>query len=431
MMRCESGFARRLVVLVMGFLLPALFVGHAQAKVHITVWHALSAEKSDIFAGIAQGFFQANPDIEVDIIRIGSYTEIFDKVQVAYAGGAAPNIAMFEQARTQSMAENGALLPLDSFLAADGIRTDDFYPALLDFVTLDRDGKIYGIPYNTSTLVNYYNRDLFESSGLGLNAPKTWQEYANASIRIARDRNGDGKQDVWGMDLYSMGWQFENWLGQNGARVLSPDGKRFTLNSPEAVEAMAFLQDLIYYRRVGVALSQSKGYDLFWNSQLGMAARSTATVKANELLAKDKFNMGIAAMPCNKECYVSIGGANFSLLKTGTPEEQKAAWKFLSYMSSTDALAQFAASSGYMAARRSSVQSKRMRSVFAEDPFMSITYLQLEYAHPRPKVPMGNLYDNELTAAYKPLFSEGRNPKTVLDQMAQRLQIQLDEILKR
>lgn len=69
--------------------------------VWITVWHSLSLEKTQIFESIAEGFREVEPDIEVEIIRAGSYTETFEKLLVNIAAGTAPNISMLEQARTQ------------------------------------------------------------------------------------------------------------------------------------------------------------------------------------------------------------------------------------------------------------------------------------------------------------------------------------------
>lgn len=393
--------------------------------VWITVWHSLSLEKTQIFESIAEGFREVEPDIEVEIIRAGSYTETFEKLLVNIAAGTAPNISMLEQARTQALAAEGAVVPLTQYIEGPyGFDVNDLYPGLLDFVTFD--GEIYALPYNVSTLVNYINMTMVEEVGLQPVPPLTWDAYYDYSIRLARDTDGDGVNDILGMDLYSMGWQFENWLGQNGARVLNEDGTKFTLNSPEAVAAMEFLQDIIYYRQAGAIHSQSAGYEMFWQGRLGMAARSTATVKTNQERAAGLFDLHIAEMPCNVECYVSIGGANFSMINTGTDEEKLAAWKFLAYMTNTENLAKFAAASGYMASRRSSVESEIMQYEFRTDPFMTVTYRQLEYAHPRPKVPLGNLYDSQLTSAHKPLFAEGRNPKEVLDQLNARLQAMLD-----
>lgn len=415
---------RNLIAILLALTLVTVCVFPAYA-IKITVWHSLSLEKSEIFANIAAGFREVEPDIEVEIVRVGSYTETFEKLLVSISAGEAPNIAMLEQARTQMLASQGALVPLTPYIEGPyGFDVNDIYPGLLDFVTFN--GEIYALPYNVSTLVNYINMTMVEQVGLPSKPPLTWDEYHDYSVRLARDTDGDGVNDILGMDLYSMGWQFENWLGQNGARVLSEDGRKFTLNSPQAVGAMEFLQDLIYYRRVGATHSQSAGYEMFWQGRLGMAARSTATVKANQERAAGLFKLHIAEMPCNVECYVSIGGANFSMINTGSEEEKLAAWKFLNYIFDTENLAKFAAASGYMASRRSSIQSDILQYEFRTDPFMVVTYRQLEYAHPRPKVPLGNLYDSQLTSAMRPLFVEGRNPKEVLDQLNATLQAMLD-----
>lgn len=329
-------------------------------------------------------FQEKNPDIRIEHVHISGYNQMNEKILVSWFGGAAPNVVIVEQSRWFGLALDNILLPLDDFIAGDDtIWIDDLYPGIVDHLTWD--GKIWGLPYNISTPLIYYNRDLFRQSGLEPRPPTTWQEILEFSRRIAKDSDGDGNVDVWGIDFYAWGWLFEAWLGQNGARVASPDGRRYTFNSEEAIEAMEFTQSLVLEHRVA---RQGTGYPDFWAGRLGMTERSTASLAGNVQQAEaNGIDMWVGPLACNKECYAPIGGGNLHILNTGTPEQKEAAWRFVSFLVEPENLARMGAATGYMAGRISSVQSPILQAHFVDEPRAVVTYEQLVHARPRAKVP--------------------------------------------
>jgi len=417
-MRCRLVVST--VVLVALLMAPSTF-----AKESITVWHSLdTGEASKSFDAICEDFSKAHPEIEAEIVYIGGYVQGMEKALVAWAGGAAPNVAMFEQTRSAAFYYSGALLDIGPYIKGpNGIDLKDFSQSMLGAVTYD--GNICGLPYNNSTPLIYYNRDLFLRSGLQPQAPKTWDEILAFSKKIAHDTDGDGKNDVYGFDFYSWGWLFEAWIGQNGARVLNDDLTEFTFNSPAAVEAMQFVQNMVHEH--GVAYyAGSSGYNLFWNNQLGMTERSTASLGNNIL--KATFDMGVAPLAGNKEYYAPIGGGNFFLMNTGTSAQKEAAWTFLKFITSTDQHARFSAASGYMGARRSTFTSPIMRTRFADEPRYRVTYEQMDVAYARPKVPFWQeSVAPEITKFYKTQFAQNGNVKAALDEAVRVANTRLQE----
>lgn len=329
-------------------------------------------------------FEEANPDIKIDHVYINGYNQMNEKTLVAWAGGAAPNVVIIEQSRWFGFALDGMFLPLDEYIENDpAIWVDDLYPGIREHLTWD--GKLWGLPYNISTPLIYYNRDLFQMSGLEPNAPTTWDELLEVSRRIARDSDGDGANDVWGIDFYAWGWLFEAWLGQNGAKVVSDDGLRYVFNSEEAIEAMEFTQSLVLEHRVA---RQGTGYPDFWAGRLGMTERSTASLAGNISNAESNgFDMGVAPLACNVQCYAPVGGGNLHILNTGTPAQKDAAWRFVSFLTDAENLARMGAATGYMAGRTSSLQSTVLQDHFIDEPRAVATYEQLVSASPRAKVP--------------------------------------------
>lgn len=370
-------------------------------------------------------FEELNPDIKIDHVHIAGYNQMNEKTLVAWAGGAAPNIVIVEQSRWFGFALDNMFLPLDSFIENDPTSSlDDLYPGIREHLTWD--GKLWGLPYNISTPLIYYNRDLFAMSGLDPVAPTTWDEILTVSRRIARDSSGSGQNDVWGIDFYAWGWLFEAWLGQNGAKVVSDDGRRYVFNSPEAIEAMEFTQSLVLEH--GVA-RQGTGYPDFWAGRLGMTERSTASLAGNRDQAEaNGIDMWVAPLACNVQCYSPIGGGNLHILNTGTDAQKEAAWRFVSFLTETDNLARMGAATGYMAGRSSSIQSPILQDHLIDEPRAIVTYQQLIHASPRAKVPN---WAGEMASAISSFGTrqhrDGANVREELNELVRLGNTMLDE----
>lgn len=390
---------RLLTGMAVGLLLT-VFAAISSAQVVVEVWHSMPAgAATEIWKKVVADFNAQHPDIRVEEIHVGSYTAGAEKAQVAWAGGSPPNIVMLEQARNTTFIDQGLVLPLEPFIEADPtISLDDLVPSLREAFTYDRDGRLYGMPFNTSTPVNYYNMDLFSQVGLDPNiAPRTWDEILGFSRRLTRDTTGDGKPDRFGTSFYSWGWMFEAWLGQNGGRVLNADGTQFLLNSPESISMLEFTQSLVHQYRVA---DFGGGASFFYSERVAMTEGSTASLQnhINEA-AKNNYTLGVAPLACNVECYAPIGGAGFVIFDTGTEAQKQAAWKFLSFLASPEVYAEFAMSTGYMVARRSAFEL--LQDFFHEEPRARVTYDQIGYAYARPQVPFWELMHTEYGKIYK------------------------------
>ena len=308
-------------------------------------------------------FQEKNPDIRIEHVHISGYNQMNEKILVSWFGGGTE--------RGHRGTEPLVRLSIGQHLAAvrrlhrRGRHDMDRRPVSRHRRSLDLGRQDLGASYNISTPLIYYNCDLFRQSGLEPRPPTTWQEILEFSRRIAKDSDGDGNVDVWGIDFYAWGWLFEAWLGQNGARVASPDGRRYTFNSEEAIEAMEFTQSLVLEHRVA---RQGTGYPDFWAGRLGMTERSTASLAGNVQQAEaNGIDMRVGPLACNKECCAPIGGGNLHILNTGTPEQKEAAWRFVSFLVEPENLARMGASDGYMAGRISSVQSPILQAHFVDE----------------------------------------------------------------
>ena len=380
------------------------------AQTEISVWHSMSSGYGQEFIEeIAEVFNEEYEDIEVEIVYSGGYQETLQGAQAALAAGDPPNVSMFEQSRGAAFVDAQALEPLEPYFErTEGLDFEDFFPGIRRAATYG--DTVYGIPYNTSTPLLYYNKELFEEAGLE-GPPETWDELLEYSITLKEEL------DVYGKDFYSWGWLFEAWIGQNGARILNEDNTEFIFNSEEAVEAMQFAQDMVHEHEVAVYGSGAEGYDMFFSEQIAMTMRSTAALNSN--IESADFEMGVAVLPYNTEQYVPIGGANFFMFDTGTQEEKDASWEFLTYLVEADNFAEFAIETGYMAAKDDAYNSDKLQEHFENEPRATVTYDQLDYAYPRPQVPFWGEVHSELGWLFDQMFTDQADVGEALDSVVE------------
>ncbi len=98
-------------------------------------------------------------------------------------------------------------------------------------------GKVYGIPFQRSTPVLYYNKDLFKEVGLNPEqAPKTWAEMVDAAKKLTKP---DGSR--WGVEIPSDGfpyWVFQGMAIGNGKNFVDDTGAKIFFNDPAVVQAL-------------------------------------------------------------------------------------------------------------------------------------------------------------------------------------------------
>lgn len=388
-------------------ILMACFSAWAQPA-QIEVWHSLSdTYGAPQMEGFVTQFNSEHPDIKVSLVYAGDYTDALRKAQAAVAAGKAPNLAMFEQTRGAGFVDAGAVLPLNDRLdSASGISRDAMFERLLDTCTYG--DVLYCLPYNTSTPVLYYNKDLFSEAGLDPEAPPTtWEELLAAGEAISQLGG-----ERWGIGVStSPGWLFDAFLGQAGGRYLNEEGTAFVFNSQPALDVFAFWQQLI---DSGAGKTSDSQTEDFFNGNQAMILNSTATLAS--YAERADFNLGVAPLPCNVECYAPIGGGNFYMLDTGTDAQKDATWTFLEWLMEPDRLAEFAAATGYMAAVRSALETPTLSERFSELPAARVTYEQMDaYGHPRTLVPFWGEVHSLLTTTTEEVLLGGTDPQTALD----------------
>lgn len=417
-MQTKSNLIRLFFVSV--FLVPQfLFAAGTQEtateltrEVDLEIWHSLSESfGAPQFEDLVRRFDEEHELINATTVYQGGYTDTLRAAEAALAGGAPPAISMFEQTRGAGFVDAGAILPLDDLIANDpDVDAGDFFPRLMSTVTID--GQIWGIPYNTSTPLIYYNRDMFREAGLDPDTdfPTTWDELLEVGREFVARENGELVQWAFGLPT-APGWMFDAFLGQAGGSFLNDDGSEFVFNSSHAVEMMEFWLTL---RDEGVGLPGA-GTDDFFAGNQAMVYQSTAVLE--NMFENATFDLGVAPMWGHHQRAVPIGGANFYIFDQGDDQIHLAAWEFLKWVTAPERATEFAIATGYHAPRIDTLDTPAMRQRFEDRPEARITYDQLETsANARTLVPFWGEIHALMTVATQQVLLEDRDPQAALDE---------------
>jgi len=350
---------------------PAAPTEAAPEPVTIQVFYpvAVDAPIAAILNGYIEAFEAEYSYITVEPVFSGGYADIQTAIQTTIdGGGKPPALAVLLANSLLDLVNAGYVAPLDGYVdAMEGgdAYVSDFLPAFL--ANSYYDGQLYGIPFQRSAVVLYYNVDMFEAAGL--EAPNSWASWAEAAQTLTV---AEGDATNWGLH-FSSDWPY--WLFQplaigNGQNIFVDDCT-VAFNAPKVIEAVQYYIDLsATYGAMpaGVQASWATDPTDFASGATAMIAHTTGSL--TQILAQADFEVGVMPYPGKEEgTYASVpGGGNFYILD-GAPQEQKdAAWKFIEFITSPELAADFSIQTGYIASRYSAYETDAMKAYIATVP---------------------------------------------------------------
>jgi sn-glycerol 3-phosphate transport system substrate-binding protein len=169
-------------VLLLGLLWS---VGDAWARSDVHFWHAMTGQLNDAVDALAKKFNERQYDYEVKPLYKGTYPETLTAAMAAYRSKTPPHIVQVFDVGTQTMLLSGAIMPVFQLMREQGMVIDwsDFIQPVLSYYS--KNGRLYSMPFNSSTPILYYNKDAFQKAGLSTDRPPiTWKEVEEFSRRI-------------------------------------------------------------------------------------------------------------------------------------------------------------------------------------------------------------------------------------------------------
>ena len=370
---------------VAGVLAMVAVAAAAQAPVEVPFFYpvAVGGPITKIIDGFAADFEKENPGIKLRPIYSGSYQESIAKALTAVKSGDPPVTSILLSTDMFTLIDEDAIVPFDDLIKTDEDRAwlKAFYPAFME--NSQTGGKTWGIPFQRSTIVLYYNKDAFKEAGLDPNhPPATWTEMREYAQKLTK-RDASGNVTQWGVQIPSSGfpyWLFQGLAIENGVNLMNPAGTEVYYDKPQVVDALQYWLDLVNRYKVhppGIVEWGTTPKDFF---ERKVAMMWTTTGNLTNVKNNAKFDFGVGMLPANKQPGSPTGGGNFYIFKKSSPAQREAAFKFIKWVTAPERAAQWGIDTGYVAVTPAAWNTDVMKKYVAGFPPAAVARDQLPYA---------------------------------------------------
>ncbi|MFW5988188.1 MAG: ABC transporter substrate-binding protein, partial [bacterium] len=272
----------------------------------------------------------------------------YDKLKVRIASGNSPDLMRIVIEQYQDLADRGAFLDIKPYVEEDqnnnsefAAQMDDYFDILIN--ALEYNDSLYGLPGDWNNAIIFYNKDLFDEAGVEYpKADWTVEEFLAAARALTKDTNGNGKIDQYGY-LVTGDWFdcIAPWIYTFDGQILNDDWTKAAINSPEAVQGIKFINDLVNEYEVSPSPSVMKqfgGSQFFMTGKVAMAHYGRYMVPA---FRQASFDWDVQEQPVGPADGRGVPFGVAAISASQDTEHPEAAYKFIKYFSSPKAVEVF------------------------------------------------------------------------------------------
>jgi sn-glycerol 3-phosphate transport system substrate-binding protein len=351
----------------------------ATAQTELTMYYpiAVGGALTQVVDGLIAEFHEAHPDIRVNAIYAGNYDDTRVRVLSAIASGESAPLSVLFSIDALDLIEQEMIIPFDDVVETDEEREwlDSFYPGLMANGRVE--GQTWGVPFQRSTIVAYYNKDMFREAGLDPDTPPTtWDEM----VEMARALRETGP---YGIMIPSTGypyWMFQAFATQNGMELMNSDGTETYFDDPAVIEALEFWVSLSTEHDIMPSGTIEWGTlrQAFLEGQTAMMWHTTGNLTA--VRDQAAFDFGVAMLPANERPGSPTGGGNFYLFEGASDDEYRAALELIRFLTDPERAAQWSIATGYVGISPASYETEALREYAEDFPAALVARDQLEYS---------------------------------------------------
>lgn len=352
----------------------------------ISFWHSMGGVNGEALDTLVKQFNEENEyGITVDAQYQGEYDDSLNKLKSAQIGNMGADLVQVYEIGTRFMIDSGWIVPMQEMINGDGYDLSQIEPNLAAYYTIDN--ELYSMPFNSSTPILYYNKDMFEKAGI-TEVPDSLEGIGEIGQQLL-DNGGAG--EAMSMGIY--GWFFEQLISKQGLEYANNGNGR-----KEAATAVAFDENgaakniLTVWKNLndkGFAPIVGKGGDAgladFSAGKSAITLGSTASLKQILQDVNGKFEVGTAYFPkvsSSDEGGVSIGGASLWALDNQDPKKLRATWEFIKFLISPESQAYWNAQTGYFPVTVAAQEEETFKQNVAEYPQFQTAIDQLHDSAP-------------------------------------------------
>lgn len=375
------------LALTFAAVLTALATSSVYAATDIQFWHSMEGALGERVNELVKEFNEKNPDYNVNAVYKGTYGESMNAGIAAFRAGNAPDVLqVFEVGTATMMYAKGAIKPVQEMSEEAGKPLDPkaFIGAVAGYYS-SQEGKLISMPFNSSTVVFYYNKDAFKKAGLDPEkAPKTWEELADVGQKLKAAGQECGYTTSW------PSWaQLETFSAWHNVPYATKDNgfggvdARLAIDTPLHVR---HLDNLAKLAKEGIFTYGGRGdqpNSLFISGKCAMITGSSG-LRAN--IAKNaKFEFGTSTLPYYADVKGApqntiIGGASLWVFAKKSPEVYKGVTEFFHFLASPAIAARWHQQTGYVPVTVAAYEQTKKSGFYDKNPGTEIGVKQLNVA---------------------------------------------------
>ncbi|NQS84337.1 ABC transporter substrate-binding protein (plasmid) [Pantoea allii] len=414
-------------------LLPALLIAtsasvFAADPVKLQMYYpiAVGGEISHTVEALVADFEKIHPEVSIQPVYTGDYATTVTKALTAFRGGNAPQMAVIGDIEAYSLMDAGAIVAASDLAKDDDGKKwiDSFYPAFLRHIN----GKVWGVPFQRSTVVLYWNKQAFEKAGLDADTPPAnWQQVVDFGKKLVV-KDGDNVSQ-WGIEIPTTPngyWVFQGFAATNGAHLDNGKGTAVYFNTPKNSETLQWLADLGQKEGVSPkgAIAWGTTPQDFLSGKTAMMVTTTGNLSVVRKNAK--FPFGIAMLPEKTQRGSPTGGGNLYVFKNASAAQQKAAMEFIRWVTAPEQAARWSIATGYVATSPAAWETPAMEAYVKQVPQALVAREQLKYAQPELSNYNSVQIQEALNHAIEAAITQAKTPAEALE----AAQKQADRLLK-
>lgn len=356
----------------------------AFAAIDIMWWHAMSGELGKQVEKLAAEFNASQADYRIVPSYKGNYTETVTAAIFAFRSRSQPAIVQVNEIATATMtAAKGAIYPVFELMRdeQESFSSSAYLPAVTGYYA-DIDGNLLSFPFNASTPILYYNKDMFRRAGLNPDAaPRTWPELGLVAKRLRDNGALCGFTTSWPSWIHVENLSaFHNLplaTRRNGFGGLDAV---LTFNNPVLTRHVAQLAKWQSMKVFDYSGRGQAAEPRFQKGECGIFIGSSAT--RADIRANSKFEVGYGMMPYWPDVAGApqnsiIGGATLWVLRGRPSAEYKGVAKFFSFLSKPEVQASWHQNTGYLPITQAAFDLTRAQGFYDRNPGTGISIEQV------------------------------------------------------
>lgn len=366
----------------------------ADRPVEITFWHGLGNELETALIDTVADYNASQDRVVVELQNQISYEAIADKY-IQSSVDDRPDVLQVPEYVVQAFAQSDTFVPVEACIEASGYDTSEFLDRTLSAYVFE--GVQWGLPFNVSNPVLYFNRPMFEAAGLDPDDPPVTLDELRAASQQLVDSGvaGTGIALDSGRDSGG-GWFFEQWFSRAG-ELYADNGNGRTapatkvlFNNDLGFELLTYLQEMVDSGLAVTVGDNAGGQDTFFRmidqeSPAAMTISTSAAISSvvavlgsgiAEGLGPD--DVGVGPMPGPSDTPAAqVGGASLWIPAGHSDEVTAASWDFMQYLTEAQTQSTWAASTGYIPIRTDALTLDPIAALYAEDGRYRVAFDQL------------------------------------------------------